>query len=261
MFASRYLGTRYRISRAQGQEIIFYAAAYAILLLAFSFVLLWLASALIPAPYEQKIGTTWKQLLGPVGDDTAAVLPPFLGAFILGLIGGPLLNWARIPGRVSREVIFEHGSQLEQFLYGAMLDAQLLFVGLESRKIYVGWVTLQPKLKPQFHSDTEYFGFLPARSGYLDEKTLEPHFTAQYGPIYEKILDGVITYVDMDDFDILLPMDRVVVIRPYSLDLPQEEFVMPPRQVPPAQASEGGTLQTLLILLMVWRVTRRPTRD
>ena len=261
MFASRYLGTRYRISRAQGQEIIFYAAAYAIVLLAFSFVLLWLASALIPAPYEQRIGTIWKQLLGPVGNDTAAVLPPFLGAFILGLIGGPLLNRVRDAGRIATEVIFEHGSQLERFLYTAMLDAQLLFVGLESRKVYVGWVTLQPKLKPQFHSDTEYFGFLPARSGYLDEKTLEPHFTAQYGPIYEKILDGVITYVDMDDFDILLPMDRVVVIRPYSLDLPQEEFVMSPGQVPPAQTSGGGTLQTLLILLMVWRIIRRPTRN
>jgi hypothetical protein len=59
MFASRYLVTSYRISRAQGQEIIFYAAAYGILLLALSFLLLWLAPALIPAPYEKMISTRW----------------------------------------------------------------------------------------------------------------------------------------------------------------------------------------------------------
>jgi hypothetical protein len=201
------------------------------------------------------------QVLGPIGNTAAAALPPFLGEFVLGLVGAPLINRLLNVRRTSRRIITEHGSQLELFLYEAMLDAQLLFVGFENRKVYVGWVTLQPKLKRQFHSDTEYFGFLPVRSGYLDQKTLEPHYTAQYGLIYEKILDGVITYVDMDDFDILLPMDKVVVIRPFSLDLPREEFAIPTGQAPPTQTSGGGILHTLLILLMVWRITRRPTRD
>ena len=68
------------------------------------------------------------------------------------------------------------------------------------------------------------------RSGYLDQATLEPAYTTEYGPVYERILEGRLKGLDMADFEIFLPMDKVVVIRPYSLDVPQELFSLDPKR-------------------------------
>ena len=168
--------------------------------------------------------------------------------------------------KVSTNIINEHGSQLELFLYDAVIEAQLLFVALDNKKVYVGWATLPPKLKTRLDAATEHFGFLPVRSGYLDQVDLEPAYTTEYGPVYERILEGKLKGLDMADFEILLPMDKVVVIRPYSLDVPQELFSLDPKRRRKAEKALGkaglrDVLHTALMLLIVRRVTRNPKRD
>lgn len=263
VFANGWRRTRYQISRAQGQEIYFYAVLYGLLLLFLSFLLFWIARGATPDPLEKWMEERWVGFLSPI---EVPALPRFVGAFILGWLGAKTLNLISDNQKTSKIVISEHGSQLEQFLYESFLEAQLLFVAFDSRKVYVGWPTLQPKLKPRPDNNTEYFGLLPARSGYLDETTLQPNFTTQYGPIYEQILDKTRTDIDMDDFQILLPMDKVVVIRPYSLDLPQKLFAMPSKETvepctsPPQKTRDPGLFGTLLWLLIAW-IIRPRTKD
>lgn len=263
VFANGWKRTRYRISRAQGQEIYFYAVLYGLFLLFLSFLLFWIARGIIPDPWEERIGEEWARFLAPL---EVPALPRFIGAFALGWLGAKVLNRISDDQITSKIVISEHGSQLEQFLYESILEAQLLFVAFDNRKVYVGWPTLQPKLKPRPDSNTEYFGLLPVRSGYLDETHLQPSFTTQYGPVYEKILDDTLTGVDMADFEILLPVDKVVVIRPYSLDLPQELFAMPSgeaieTQTTSQKASNPGSLKMLLWLLTAWIMRPRTGGD
>jgi hypothetical protein len=265
IFAERWLPTRYRITRAEGQQVYLYAALYAVLLLLLSLVLFGAAAAIIPEKFECRINQLWSGILGPYKLDVPA-LPPFVVAFTLGWLGAPLLNRISNFEKVSTNIINEHGSQLEQFLYDAVIDAQLLFVALDNKKVYVGWATLPPKLKTRLDAATEHFGFLPVRSGYLDQATLEPVYTTEYGPVYERILEGTLRGLDMADFEILLPMDKVVVIRPYSLDVPQELFSLDPRRRRKAEKALGkaglrDVLHTVLALLIVRKMTRNPKRD
>jgi hypothetical protein len=265
VFAERRWPTRYRILRAEGQQVYLYAALYAVLLVFLSLLLLRVGSVVIPDRGECWIAKHWSRLLSPYNLDVPA-LPPFVLAFVLGWLGGPLLNRLSNYENASRNIINEHGGQLEQFLYDAIIDAQLLFVALDNKKVYVGWATLPPKLKTRLDAATEHFGFLPVRSGYLDQATLEPAYTTEYGPVYERIVEGGLGDLDMADFEILLPMDKVVVIRPYSLDVPQELFSLDPKRRRKVEKALGKArlrdlLHTVLTLLIVRRITRGPRRD
>ena len=80
------------------------------------------------------------------------------------------------------------------------------------------------ELQTHLGGTAEHFGLLPVRSGYLDAATLHPSFTTEYGPVYERIIENTLRGLDMADFEVLLPMDKVVVIRPFSLEVPQELF-------------------------------------
>ena len=117
-----------------------------------------------------------------------------------------------------------------------MLEARLLFVALENRKVYVGWAAFLPMPETRRDGTNEHFGLLPVRSGYLDDKTLHPNFTSQYGRIYARILspepDPETEDLDTTDFVILLPLDKVMVVRPYSLDVEQEQFLIPQQDDP-----------------------------
>ena len=133
VFAARWWPTRYRILRAEGQQVYLYAALYAVLLMLLSLALLRVATEIIPSGLEESIGGQWSDTLSPYELDVPA-LPPFVLAFLLGWMGAPLLNHFSKPEKTSKNIINEHGSQLEQFLYGAIIDAQLLFVALDNKR-------------------------------------------------------------------------------------------------------------------------------
>src|SRR5688500_15121187 len=97
-----------------------------------------------------------------------------------------------------------------------------------------------PQLKMRLGDAAEHFRRLPVRSGYLDQATLHPLYTTEYGPAYERIIEGSLGGLDMADFEILLPMDRVVVIRLFSLDVPQSLFSLDPKRRRRAEKSLSG---------------------
>jgi len=144
-FASIYKRTRYQALRAEGQQLFLHAALYAVVLVLLSRLLLWISVGIVPDKAEKRIGEIWGDFLGPLN------IPAFttcLGAFILGVLGAWLLNKLSDQERTARRVIEEHSGQLTEFLYDSMLEARLLFVAFDNRKVYVGWPTLLPVLKP-----------------------------------------------------------------------------------------------------------------
>lgn len=244
VFAVIHLPTRYRISRAQGQEVYFYAAYYAVVLVGVSLVLLWAAKLTIPKPAVARIDNLWSSVLGPLDVPS---LPPFVCAFVVGYVGAHLINFASDSGKAAQRIIREHGDELEKFLYLSIVDARLVYVAFNNGKVYVGWPAWAPEIRRNPERTAGYFGLLPVRSGYLDE-TSQPQFTTQYGPVYEQILEGELESLDMTDFEILIPMNNVAVIRPYSLNLPQANFTINPEY--------SEVQQHTPLLTRFWRLVR-----
>jgi hypothetical protein len=247
--------TRYPSLRGEGQQLYFFAAVFGVVLLFLSRLVLVLASWLIPSSWEVRIGKVWEGFVGPLNVEGLAT---FSVAFLLGPLAATVVNALTRRAKVSEIAIENYGVELEKFLYDAVVERRLIFLALENRKVYVGWPVRLPIPKPRRDAPKEHFEFLPARSGYLDEKTLEVKFTTQYGPVYERIANGTIRGLRLADFQIVIPLDKVVLVRPYSLDVDRRLFEMSSEQL--EAGNRSSLMQTLLLLLMVWKITRKPGR-
>ena len=179
-------------------------------------------------------------------------------AFVLGPIAAWVVNSRTDRDKISDKVIDDYGEELEKFLYESAREQSLVYVALDNRKVYVGWAIDMPLPKPRRDAPKEHFTLLPAKSGYLAEGTLKPHFTTYYGPVHNQIADGTITALRLEDFQIVIPLDRMVVARPYSLDVDPSLFEASLER--PEKRRRSGFFGTLLTLLIVWRITRRPSR-
>lgn len=239
MFAVLCERTRYPSLRGEGQQLYFYAAVFAVVLIFISRVLITVAIWLLPAPVEKGTETFWARLAGPL--DSPALLTFFL-AFWLGPVSAAIFNRFSDSKQISAGVIEDFGGQLEKFLYDAVVDGQLIFVALGNRKVYIGWPMEVPKPKPRREEVKEHFRLLPVESGFLDEHTLEPEFTTPYAPVYNRIASGKITAVAIEDFQIVIPLDEVTVVRAYSLEIDQRLFDFPQEE----PAAEPGRLRQLI---------------
>ena len=74
----------------------------------------------------------------------------------------------------------------------------------------------------------------------MDAKTLKPVFTTEYGSIYERIIEleesdspdpnDPVAGLSVADFEIMVPIDKITVMRPFSLDVDRKMFRMSPTQ-------------------------------
>lgn len=221
--------TRYASQRGGGQRLYFYAAVCAVLLLFASRLLITIANAL-DAIFQWCLGFSFLALLATAfeyfaGPLATAATPTFGLAFVLGPILARIVNRRLDYVARAQAVREQYGTQVEIFLDSCAVNRQLVYVGLNSDKVYVGFVTEMPHPKPELDKTKEYFTLWPQRSGYLDEQ-LRPQFTTQYSSTYEQILNGTITDVSLEDFEIIIPLDELVIVRTYSLDVDQAEFRM-----------------------------------
>jgi hypothetical protein len=220
--------TRYPSLRGEGQQLYFFAAVFAVVLLLLSRVLLLFGNLLLllvewlfTCPCGEWVEAAWKYFAGPLYTEA---LPTFFLAFVLGPIAAWLANRWSDRDKISDGVIDDYGQELEKFLYASTQQRRLVYVGLDNRRVYVGWATKMPLPKPRRDAPKEHFTLLLAKSGYLTEDTLETRFTTYYGPVHNQIADGTITDLRSDDFQIVIPLDRMVVARPYSLDVDPSLF-------------------------------------
>jgi hypothetical protein len=223
--------THYSSVRAEGQQLYFFAVVFAAVLLVLSRVVIFLCNLLLLllewlCSYDlgTSIDAIWKYLAGPL---YTGALPTFVVAFALGPITAWLANKWSDRDKISDRVIDTYGQELEKFLYESAKQKRLVYVALDNRKVYVGWAINMPLPKPRRDAPTEHFTLLPAKSGYLTNDDLKAYFTTYYGPVHDEIANGTITDLSLPDFQILIPLARMVVVRPYSLDVDPSLFEGP----------------------------------
>jgi hypothetical protein len=215
--------TRYPSLRGEGQQLYFFAVVFAVVLLVLARAVIFVCNVILLVPkwlcscdLGKPIDAIWNYLAGPL---YTGALPTFVVAFALGPIAALLFNLWSDRDKISDSVIDTYGQELERFLYESAKQKRLVYVSLDNRKVYVGWAIDMPLPKPRRDAPTEHFTLLPAKSGYLGEDNLKAHFTTYYGPVHDEIANQTITDLSLADFQIIIPLDRMVVVRPYSLDV------------------------------------------
>jgi len=152
-----------------------------------------------------------------------AALPfPFSGslvaAFALGIAGGWASNVFMDASRAHRRAVRNHGGDLRAFLHDAAHYGNPVALTMDTRKVYVGSIVVPPALR-----EPSYVVLMPTLSGYRDEGTRELIFTTSYDHVYEDLLrrqdDGESVEIDVDAFQIILPLAGVVSANLYDNDV------------------------------------------
>jgi hypothetical protein len=183
------------------------------------------------------IHRVWDDLAGPLG---IAALPTFVLAFLYAPVLARVANEFYNRDEAADRIIRDYGSDMEKLLSRYLSNVELVSVTLANRKVYIGWPTYSPGLR----RETKDFRLLPALSGYREEKTLDLNYTTYYVDIMDKIEEGELKSADTEnldarDLEIVIPLDSVTSLGPYSLDIPQQEFRLPARYKKPAPPSPG----------------------
>jgi hypothetical protein len=220
VFAYRCHYTSYLASRVQGQALLLLAAAYAVGLLVLSRLTLTLIPLLYSDPWLCLVRGAWDALAGPLHN---RALPTFVGAFLWAPVLAWIVNEFYDRDEASDYVIMQYGGDTEKLLSNNLANVELIYVTLENRQVYIGWPTYTPGLR----RDTEDFRILPVLSGFRDEQTLEVDYTTYYPDVLDRVDNGEIGGVQADDLEVVIPLNRVISLGPFSLDIPQEWFKVP----------------------------------
>ena len=212
--------TSYLASRTEGRQLLFRVGAAASCLLLLSYSLLMAGEAFLPSSTVSFVKKTWRILFSPFD---VPFLPVYLGVFVLGPLLAFIVNRLYGADRASTRAIRNYGTETEKLLLKAMETGALVLVTLENRKVYIGW----PAYSPDLRHESNQFRILPAVSGYREENSLELHPTTQYLDIYERIRQGQVTDLQANDFEVVLPLDKVISANLFSLDLDQDVFKIP----------------------------------
>ena len=216
--------TRYIALRLEGQQFVFMAVAFAVPLVILARLLLLGAPHVFGKGFVSEVTSRWEAIIAPVDTDASTALATFFVAFVLGLALGLLLRVLFGGGWVSDLIIDRYGSGLEKFLYKYIRSPLLISVTLDKRKVYVGYPGLTPMPNPRGGDPENYFGLLPLLSGYRAQDSLQLRFTTDYTQAYEEVDAGMHPDVSIDDFEIIIPLDRVVTVNPFSLEIEQGLF-------------------------------------
>ncbi len=206
----------YLASRTEGRQLLFRVAAAAACLVIFSHLLLRFGGGV---PGQSFVRAAWRFASPP----DIPLLPVYLTAFVLGPILASLVNLFHNADRASTRAIRRYGTDKERLLFSAMENRTLVSVTMESRKVYIGW----PVYSPDLRHETNDFRLLPVLSGYRKEDNLSLELTTQYLNVYDQINKGTIKGLEAKEFEVVLPLEKVVSANLYELALDQEDFRMP----------------------------------
>lgn len=212
--------------RAPGQ-LYFYAAVCAILLILLARLVLVIGTGGLAL-----IGLTcWDALafverVWEIGAEglAASPAPTFFLAFVLAPIAETIINRRANYVDVVANARERYATRLELFIDTMSVEAKLIYIALKNGKVYVGYVFDQPLPKPHSEEESKYLTLWPQKSGYMDDSQI-PQWTTDYSSIYEQIFaDRSRSDDEALDFEIIIPMDEILVARAYNLDLQREEF-------------------------------------
>jgi hypothetical protein len=240
LFAYNWRLTRYIALRLEGQQLLFMAVGFAVPLLILARLVLLGAPYVLSEYIISGVTTAWKTIVAPLNvPASSTALATFFTAFLLGPILGLFLHVFFWPARTIDRIIDRYGSGLEKLLNASIYGPLLLAITLDNRKAYVGYPGLTPFPQPRRDEADNYFGLLPIVSGCRRVDTLKLYFTTDYTDVYDQVMAGSYPGLHVDDFEITIPVDRVVTIAPFSLEMGQSAFDISSGQQPPQPAVEA----------------------
>ncbi len=200
---------RFRAQRLSGYRLLFEAAIAGVVLSGLARVLTYGLAKI-----------AWVQ---PIVEACRELFPfPFAGtavtAFLLGVtLAFPVNRWILGKSRSKRAAVEQLKDPMLQLVYNAIEKRQPVFVTLDNRKVYVGYVIDSPDLE----QDNVHMGLVPLLSGYRDAQTLRTHFSVDYLSVFES------PGVDHNDFMVVIPLDRVSSAHLFDLEMYTTFFADP----------------------------------
>jgi hypothetical protein len=91
-------------------------------------------------------------------------------------------------------------------------------------------------------------------------------FTTDYSRVYQRIEEEAVPglrpeeRLSANDLEMVIPVDEIVSANLFSTEIEQEWFEMPSDQPTNTQPAPLGLAHTLLTLLIVWGITRKPKK-
>ena len=267
IFTYRWRLTYYISRREEGQRLLFVAACAAVPLLIVSSGSLWLLARILPRDVTDTVESFWSVLVEPylARPFDSSTFAAFFGPFIWGWILPWLLNFYFNTNRASNLTINRYAGELEKMMYRAMGEFLLVSITLKSQKVYIGWPVRALIPNPRRGDIGPSIRLQPAISGYRKEETLRVVYTTDYERVYQRIEEEAVPGLGeegrlrKEDLQMVIPVEEILSANFFSTDIEQEWFETPPDES--AETRTSGLLHRLLTLLIVWRITRRPTKD
>lgn len=211
-FVKNCILTSYEVARESGHRLYFRAIFVGFALV---FVALVLHVALISwAPYAS-VQQLAADITAPLFDGTEPRISDLatvcIVALLLGVVGWRPLNWILPRDPFLERAVRDHG--VEKLLLDALRRGISVAVTMENRKVYVGFLTTT--VDPLQTRRT--VSLLPIRSGYRDNQDGTLKFTTNYDRLFTESLDKRLDHLALEDFEIILPTDRIQSIRRFDL--------------------------------------------
>jgi hypothetical protein len=157
------------------------------------------------------------------GEFAVAAVPTFVLAFVLAPAAAALVNWRTDYRETAANARERYATELELFLDRMSVETKLVYIALKNGKVYVGHIFDQPPPKPHHEEESKYLTLWPQRSGYTDTWMI-PQWTTHYSSIYERIFAGEVTDINPLDFEIVMPLDEVLIARAWEDRFERREF-------------------------------------
>jgi hypothetical protein len=163
--------TKFRAQRYDGYRLLIESTLVGVILFVLSrLTIIWLHGTRIGAQTE-----LWIHREG--------ISYPYLGSgvFALALAGASaqIANWIIGIDRAKDIVVKKHSNGFLRLFHDALLQSKLVSVTLNSKKVYIGFITRTPSLTP----DEQFVDLLPLLSGYRDKDTMRLEITTNYAAV------------------------------------------------------------------------------
>ena len=213
--------TRYQSQRAPGQ-LYFWAAVCAVLLVFLARLvlvvgkgILWLIG-LVVCDARGLVERAWEVLAGELA-------VPAAPTFVLAPVAAAVVNWRTDYVESAANARERFATELELFLDRMSVETKLVYIALKNGKVYVGYGFDQPPPKPHHEEESKYLTLWPQQSGYTDTRMI-PQWSTYYSSIYERIFAGEVTDINPLDFEIVVPLDEVLIARAWEDRFERREF-------------------------------------
>lgn len=199
-FLTHYSGTRHRMRRTNGYDVVLRSAVVGMVLFAIARILAFASNGVLP-----QIGEAWQTAFPFDHSGTSAL------AVALGMVAPVILNRRSKEVSAQRRVAKEDGNLIELMVNDSIDRGMMVEVSLQSGKSYIG-IAMRVGIPDRDHAD---MALVPMMSGHRDKNTAELHITDNYGATIQSILDDPESpqHLGFDDFQVIVPLREVISVR------------------------------------------------